>query len=76
LKLACAGSSPAAGTIFDYPNNAANLLTSYFAPGNAVIDWTLAVPASWRSPGDRELCIDADPAGSSDREPASKITKA
>jgi len=25
--------------------------------------------------GDRELCMDADPAGSRDREPASKITK-
>ena len=24
--------------------------------------------------GDRELCMDADPAGSRDREPASKIT--
>jgi hypothetical protein len=31
-------------------------------------------PASWRSPGDRELCMDADLAGSHDREPASKIT--
>jgi hypothetical protein len=47
----------------------------YFAPGNAFITWAPAVPASWRSPGARELCMDADPAGSRDGEPARKITK-